>query len=135
MEIESTCVKTQLFTETLMDGILKVALRENELEYQGESDQFSFFWLILSISSRCKEKNTLFSSQNFSIGRKVSIDNLMDEIQPVVLEKKRFLSRKNWKVFALFLVPKISNERNISQNAVIQGCSTSRELLIWTSIR
>ena len=43
IEIESTCVKTQLLIETLMDEILTAAQRENELKHQSESDQFSLF--------------------------------------------------------------------------------------------
>ena len=42
MEIESSCAKTQLLYETLTYEILTVALRETEIEYQNESELFSF---------------------------------------------------------------------------------------------
>ena len=43
MEIESSYTKTQLVIETLTEGILTVASRETEFEYQDESEQCSFF--------------------------------------------------------------------------------------------
>ena len=42
MDIESSCIKTKLFTETVAEEILTVVLNENDFEYQNQPNQCSF---------------------------------------------------------------------------------------------
>ena len=43
IDIESSCTKTKLLSETLTEEILKAAWMETEFDYQDESYQFSIF--------------------------------------------------------------------------------------------
>ena len=63
MDIESSCTKTKLLTETLSEKILKAALKETEFEYKDESYQYSFFGWFRPSTFSCKKMNALSGSQ------------------------------------------------------------------------
>ena len=101
MDIESFCTKTKMLIEILTQEIMTVALTETEFGYQDNSHQFSISGQYGPSGFRIIELKALFGNQIFFYDKKVAIDNLMDEIQPVILENKRLDSQEKSKTFAL----------------------------------
>ena len=74
--------------------MLTVALRETMFEYQYDSKQISISGKIRLSRFRCREKMDCLSIKISFTNMKLSIDPLMDELQPVILEYKRFNSQE-----------------------------------------
>ena len=89
---EST--KTQLFTETLAEDILTVALKETEFEYQHKSDQIQFLASFAHQVSVASKLNSCMAIKWLLMSWKMLIDTLMEKIRPVVLNNKNRVLRK-----------------------------------------
>ena len=84
-----------LWTETLTEEILTVDLMETVFDYPEEPNQYSVSTnLAHQISVTENLMHCLRSKYLFKIEKKVSVDSLMDKMQPVILENKRFDSQE-----------------------------------------
>ena len=82
---------------------LEAAWKETEFDYKDESYQYSIFGWFRPSPFRCEEIKQSGSQITFyELIDQVSIDNLMDEMQPVVLENERFVHRKKIENFFIF---------------------------------
>ena len=64
----------------------------------------------------------------------VTIDSLMDETQPVILEKKRFESHEKSKLlhFEAISVPNVSDVRKVFRKIIFEWCSEITKLFTMT---
>ena len=90
-----------MLTDTLTEEILAAALNETEFAYQEESYNLLFSFVLAHQHSVAKRQMHCLAIKKLFASRKMSIDSLMDAIQPLVLENKRFDSQENSKTLAL----------------------------------
>ena len=88
---------------TLTEEISTAASREPKLRYHDESDpdRYKILEQFLPSGLHCIETNTLFGSKVTFRSGELSIDALWDEMQPLVLENKRFDSQKQSQTLVL----------------------------------
>ena len=96
VEIESSCTKTNLLIENLVELFARVALMQTESDYQNGIVTNCCF------SFRCKKTKELFSCEvAFKDLKIVYLDNLSDEMQPADLENERYIFQDKTKTFTV----------------------------------
>ena len=98
MDIESTCPDTKLFIETPTKEVLTVTLRKAEFEFQDESDISSSLADLahhrdIRIVLQGSESN-FWKPKNFHQTEKITIDTLIDKMQPIVGNTRDFFLKK-----------------------------------------
>ena len=97
-DLEEASTKTNLLMKTLAEEILTVASREAELHHHKESYQNAVLDGVGPSDFLCRRELHCLTVDYLYNSRKISIDNLLDEMQPAVLETEKFESQENWKL-------------------------------------
>ena len=124
MYIESFFKAPNLLTDSLTEETSTVASRETEFQFRKISDQFLARGHFGPSGFRCREPIGLFSNPIIFNCRIISVKTLMDAMQPLVLDKKKFDSLEKFFLLLTFSVPKASAVRKISRNNFTDCCST-----------